>query len=331
MSADAERYVAACINPKVKGGARALLVAIARSIPEGQTATPPMSLDDLAVTAHHSPRTARTNRDVLVAAGEIKVHGGQGQPARFEMLRLTEGARPLTEAPLPLIGRPKPRRTKTQRSTSAVSADLFDATSAVSAEVPGGAVAYFGSFCRRWWSRIVNIGSFCRRWAFDIGSFCRSTRPTSAVSAEVHAPLSSSYVRTEEVVDARAREPADEFLDWFEATYPLEHGGAACSVPRARDRPLVCQLLTRLNTDVAHLQAMARLLWIVTTDGVVKSDRWWIAERVTVRNVFVLHRKADYLDAEVRRLDAEAARGEDGDTERREVEQRLGRDWRKSG
>jgi hypothetical protein len=62
----------------------------------------------------------------------------------------------------------------------------------------------------------------------------------------------------------------------------------------------VRELLQRPRTDVAHLQAMTLRLWTITTDGVVKSDRWWIAEQVTVRDVVVLHRKADFLDLAVR-------------------------------
>ncbi len=335
MSADAERYVAACTNPKVKGGARALLAAIARHIPEGQTATPPLTLPDLAIAAQCTARTAWSNRKILEAEGELQVHdGGRGKVARYEMLRLIEGARPATAAPLPLradLREAKPRRTKEERSTSDLFSDVEPPTSEVSSYVGSIVVANIGSFFIRWWSAYertaINVGNFFRRWT----SGTNEQRSTSAISSDVAAPLSSSYVRTEGVVDARAREPADAFLDWFEATYPIEHDGAVCSVPRSRDRPLVCALLERPRTDVAHLQVMTRLLWTVTSDGVVNSDRWWIGERVSVRNIFVLHRKADFLDRAVRQRETAAAHAEDGDDLRREVEQRLGRDWRKSG
>jgi hypothetical protein len=160
----------------------------------------------------------------------------------------------------------------------------------------------------------------------------KGQRSTSDLSSYVAPPL-SSYVRTdlEEVGDASAREPAGAFLNWFERTYPTVHHGAACTVDRGRDGILVHALLQRPRTDVAHLQAMTTLLWAITTDGVVKSDRWWIAERVTVRNIFVLHRKADFLDRELRRRAEAAPPAEDLDAVRRDVERRLGRHWRKSG
>jgi hypothetical protein len=318
MSDAALKHVAACTHPKVKGATRVLFEAIARLVPEGQTTTPPLTLPDLAAKARYSERTARTCRDVLVSIKEIKVHdGGRGNVARFEMLQLTSGARPLTETPLPILGRAKPPRAKKLRKTSAISSDLFDTTSAISSDVSN------------------NVGNFFRRLAVNVGNFFRRWRQTSAISSDVAPPLAvprtdsatTKILRSVDqnlvVVDARAREPADAFLEWFEATYPTVHAGAVCVARRDRDRPLVVELLERPQTDVAHLQAMTRHLWAVTSDGVVNSNRWWIAERVRVRNVFVLHRKADFLDREVCQTAAPSSSGRPYDEAWRAIRDRI--------
>jgi len=299
MSAAAEQYVRTCPHPKVKGATRALLEAIAQLVPEGQTTTPLIALPDLAARARCVDRTARTCRDDLIGSGLIKVHdGGRGKVARYELLELTEGARPLSAAPLPLVGRAKPPRTKIQRSTSAISADLFDATSAISADVPDVRAYDIGNFCRRWWA---NVGNFCRRW----WPRTKEERSTSAIFADVALPRSRS--RSEELVveDTRARE-ADEFLTWWAQTFPTFHDGTPGTVSRDRDGPIVRELLAQGRT-LAHLQAMAIALWEVTTDGVAHSDRWWIAERVTVRRIAVLRHKRDFLDREVARRVAPVA------------------------
>lgn len=162
MSAAAEQYVNACVDPRVKGGARALLKAIARLIPDGETTTPPIALEDLAAKAQHVGRTARRNRDHLETIGEIKVHdGGRGKVARYEMLKLVEGARPMTAAPLPLLGRLKPRRTKEQRSTSDILSYVDDPTSDILSDVSPSGAYDVGHFVRR---TVTNVGHFVRRW-----------------------------------------------------------------------------------------------------------------------------------------------------------------------
>src|SRR5580704_1216867 len=129
MSQAAVDYVQACTHPKVKGGTRALFTAIAELVPDGQTTTPPLTVPELAAAAQYVERTTRTCRDVLVRIGEIKVHdGGQGSVARYEMVRLGTGARPMTNAPLPLRAdlRPVTHPAKKVRKTSAISADVDD-------------------------------------------------------------------------------------------------------------------------------------------------------------------------------------------------------------
>jgi len=322
MSDAAKRYVDTCT---AKGGALALLKAIADLIPEGETTTPPLTIEDLANYARCVDRTARSNRDVLERDGEIKVHdGGRGKVARYEMLRLVEGARPLTAAPLPLLGRAKPVRTKTSvKETSATSADLFESvneTSATSADV-GEVRAYdIGNYCRRWWA---NVGNFCRRWwmrtikerstSATSADLFESVKETSATSADVGAHNDADLIsaraivveRSTEVEEAARARDGDAFLTWWRATFPTHNGGAAAFVDRARDGPIVRALLDQYPFDL--LQAMAVLLWTTTTDGIRGSHRWWIAERCPDRGLFALRHKATYLAREVSLRTQEAA------------------------
>jgi DnaA-like protein len=178
-------------------------------------------------------------------------------------------------------------------------------------------VTNVGTFHRPWSRIVTNVGTFHRRvasWvqsrrAFNLGEFGTGPRPPLD---DARARVLRKY-KYEGGVDARARddddddggaldgtrETADAFLCWFERTYPTYHQGARCHVGVQRDGPLVWALL-RGGRSVTQLQAMTECLWGITTDGVVGSDRWWIAERVTVRNIAVLHRKADFLDLAVR-------------------------------
>lgn len=163
MSGAAVESVRTCTHPRVKRGVRDLFTAIAELIPEGQTTTPPLTLDELAAQAQHSGRTAQKCRDVLEEIGAIKVHdGGRGKVARYEILDLA-GAKPLTAAPLPLLGRPKPPRTKEQRSGSDLFSDVEAieqrSTSEVSSDVP------------------TNVGTFFRRWSAKVGLFFRRGAP----------------------------------------------------------------------------------------------------------------------------------------------------------
>lgn len=163
MSGAAIESVRTCTHPRVKRGVRDLFNAIAELIPEGQTTTPPLTLDELAAQAQHSGRTAQKCRDVLEEIGAIKVHdGGRGKVARYEILDLA-GAKPLTAAPLPLLGRPKPRRTKEERSGS----DLFSDVEAIEQR----STSEISSDVSR------NVGTFFRRWSAKVGTFFRRCAP----------------------------------------------------------------------------------------------------------------------------------------------------------
>jgi len=330
MSDAAKQYVTALTHPQIKSGARDLLDAIAHLIPEGQATTPDIAMKDLATLARQHRRTTWKWMGVLVDLGLVKVvDGGQGLTARYELVQVS-GARPFTEAPLPLIGAAARRRPR-EKMAPDQTPGLFDQP-----EPDEQTTRYL-------WRSITSTGSYLWRsitswlrlnlWRSitsteqTVINLWRSITSTSLVTQHVaidhklELPLGGIGATTKYpdlapdpdvvaklvVVDARAREPADLFLDWFEQTYPTVHHGAVCLVPRARDVILVRELLQRPLTDVAHLQDMTRYLWGVTTDGVKGSNRWWIAEVVTVRDVFVLHRKVNFLDLEVRRQQREEA------------------------
>jgi hypothetical protein len=321
MSAAALTYVEewshGCLDPRVMRSARTLMRVIAQRIPEGETTTPLIGMDALADLGRVHRRTVVSQLQLLADLGEIQViDGGQGRVARYALVHLN-GARPITAAPLPLIGAAAPpRAAKPRIPPSPSSPTLFDL--AAPATSPGDQRAInlcnqITSWLRRRLqpviSRLVLVISDHKLAEAPVQpvisdhkfpSIERSDSEKPVISDHKLAPLSSS--REDLVVgDARAREPADDFLDWFEATYPTVHHGAVCTVLRTRDGPLVRELLQRPGTDVTHLQAMTRALWAITTDGVRNSDRSWIAEKVTVRGIVVLHRKADFLDQEVRR------------------------------
>lgn len=305
MSAAAEHFVQTCTHPQVKGSVRDLLRTIAVRIPEGQTTTPLMTLQELAAGAQRTERTARTYCDRLEALQLLKVHdGGRGRKeARYELLTI-EGVRPSEAVPLPLRAH---LREAARRAADPRTPDLFTVAVPERSESFSDVAPKVGRFFRRWLAVWSEVGKFFRRWLERSESFADLFLPQGVDVTD----RATTYVRTKKdpdpekdlvaVVGARAREPADEFLEWFERTYPRFHHDAVCLIHRDKDRALVRELLTRPRTNVAHLQAMTVLLWSLTTDGVVKSDRWWITERVAVRDVFVLHRKANFLDLEVRR------------------------------
>jgi hypothetical protein len=124
VSAAAEIYARTVL---VKGSARALLEALAQLIPEGQTTTPLIGMDALADRARCTRRTVLTQLQVLVEAGELEVvDGGSGRIARYTLVHV-DGARPMTPAPLPLLGTaPPPRVSRPSTSPSSSTPDLFD-------------------------------------------------------------------------------------------------------------------------------------------------------------------------------------------------------------
>jgi len=165
MSDAAERDVETYTHPKVKGSVRDLLRSIARRIPEGQTTTPPLTLDDLATATEWTERTMRTARDILEAVGKVKVHdGGRGRKdARYELLGI-DGARPVTPVPLPL--RADLREARRPDPDADAVADLFtEAAPKVGSDV--GKVGKFSSEVRQ------KVGKFFRRcgaWLVKVGS-----------------------------------------------------------------------------------------------------------------------------------------------------------------
>ncbi len=340
MSKAAEDAVKACTHPKVKGCARALLDTIAELIPEGQTMTATIAIPEFVTLTGYYEKSIRQARDVLVEIGMLRtVGGGRGRPASYELLPLPgAGADPS----LPLLGRVP--RSRPQRHP--LGPTLFDqpvVDDAVRADDIGTkyrrSADNIGTLYRRW---IAKVGTLYRRCVALVSNVGEKYRPLSRIVTNVGTGLSGlgvddaragairkSKYEVEEGDRASARE-ADTFVDWFDAEYAAVHHGARCANDRAPDGGRVGELLRRGRT-VDRLKLMTAEMWRMTTDGVPGSDRWYIAERAPVRNIWLLHRKADFLDAEVNRRETAQARAPDLADVRRDVEQRIGRDWRKSG
>ncbi len=298
MSIAAETYVESIGHPQVKGSVLALLRAIAKAIPDGQTATPAMRLEEFAIVAGYTERTALRCRDVLEALALLKVHdGGRGiKTARYELRQFGDGARPLVAQPLPLIGRSKPPKAKDQRPEP----DLFTDVEAERSDPTFQRSDNLSDLCRKVGSDLSKVRQFVRRLAQQVRQFVRPVLPQGV---PITVTATTKNVRTEDLVEklvVDARDPVQVFLAWWTATFPTYNRGAFNSVDRRRDGPRV-QTLLASGRPVAHLQAMAIELWTTTTDGRRKSDRWWIAEVVKVRTIAVLRWKATYLDDVVTR------------------------------
>lgn len=276
MSEAAEQSVKACAHPKVKGAARALLEAIAQLIPEGETTTPPITVDELAVKAKQHRRTVYRCRDGLEQIGELKVwDGGRGKVARYELLHLA-GTRPVTTAPLPLLG-----STLRARPTPLFDQPVYDPS------VKIGAVKYLWQFV----TRFLNVGQFVTRWRSTWGKMSHVPATTCDISPpHLDLDLDLSKEHLEAVDRARAR-GAPEFLDWWSVTF-------AATVERLRDGPLVRELLETRTFD--DLQALASLFWRIRSDGVTDSNWDWVAK--SNHSVVVFHRKIKFLEEERDRL-----------------------------
>ncbi len=317
MSADAERYVRA--HPGIRPSERALLDAIAQLIPDGHDTTSSISQDDLAAQARLHRRTVVKLISVLVKAGELDaIDGRQGRIARYRLAHL-QGARPPTTAPLPLLGAAAPPRRPAPRARVTAPAPLFDTPPMAAADAQRANNVWRA--ITSWLVVRVIVdhmlpSNLWRSITSTLGNLWRSitsTRHVLAVDARARA-------RSEEEIqeeDARAREAAEidarapdvrAFLEWFATEYTVSHQGARCTVAAAD--PFKIDELLRLGRSVERLKLLTRVMWTLTSDGVHGSERWYIAEGAPVRNIWLLHRKADVLDAELsRRTDQAGSRG----------------------
>lgn len=218
MSGAAEQAVKTYAHPKVKGSARRLLEVIATQIPEGQTMTPPLRIEDLATLMDYGEPTARRRRQTLVAAGAVRiVDGGQGQVSRYELLLLphARGDDPV----LPLIGAAAPPRARRPRLSH--DPTLFD-TAATDPSLTGAGERtvenfdhfdrsgrrYFDHFDRSWTAVLRSLRSLWvvlrSLWAFDIdhglgedGTRARDVHTFKNV--HTHTPPAVGAVRKQDV------------------------------------------------------------------------------------------------------------------------------------
>ncbi len=326
MSDAAKKCVDACTHPLVKGAALALLRAIADLIPEGQTTTPPVDIEDLAARARQHESTARRRRDLLVGIKEIRVlDGGQGRPgARYELVHLT-GERPISPAPLPLVGA-APRRARTPKPADPTTPTLFEETTIT--PTSEDRAINFGLFARSTSGFLREVGivlrAFCAKWTWrtkierSTSGFLREVEPVALPEpAPLGVPIPDGLLlstKKEEVVhvpepssvfsDAVASsEPSDDvraLLAWWLAEFPRRRNGARYTL-KAWDARKAAELLKGRTFD--HVQQMCILAMTWPSGG--RDD--WLATCQDFGLAAVLW-KATLLDEEVRRLERDEAR-----------------------
>ncbi len=160
VSDAAKQRVAACTHPSVKDSVRKVFDAIAHFVPEGQTATPVIGMDDLAAHAHLHRITVWRNLGDLVDSGEVHIlDRTPGRRARYQVVHLA-GSAPMTPTPLPLVGAvPPPRPPRRSRRTPDATPTLFDALT----PTPGGEQPAINLLHQpvapvaRWWSNLLHL------------------------------------------------------------------------------------------------------------------------------------------------------------------------------
>jgi len=308
MSDAAEQYVKALTHPKVKGGARALLDAIAQLIPDGETTTPAIAIEDLAAKARQHRTTVWRHLPTLEGIGEIKVlDGDHSKPASYHLVHLT-GAQPLTTAPLPLVGATPPRRPK--KTPTEATPSLFD-HSAEGAPRSGAVEPMLQiatssqtmlQIATSWLGGVLKVLKIVLQIATrSVKRCCTLQRGRRA-----HLDLDLLDLDLErEVVDRARARGAPDFLDWWVATLlspaPPWHVKTPRPVDRLRDGPLIRELLDR-PIAFDNLQTLAALYWQIRSDGVTDSDWDWIAK--SDHSITVFHRKIEFLVEERARLAA---------------------------
>jgi len=198
MSTAAVERVKTYSHPHVKGSARRLLEVIATQIPEGQTMTPPLRIEDLAALMDYGEPTARRRRQTLLEVGAVRIlGGGQGQVSRYELLLLPDarGADPV----LPLIGAAAPPRARRPRASDGPT--FFDTPPADTSDHEGErTVENFDHFDRSWRRYFDH---FDRSW----GAVLRSLRSLWVVPRSLSATNFDHFDRS--VTRERHREDID--------------------------------------------------------------------------------------------------------------------------
>jgi hypothetical protein len=214
MSAAAEAAASLTIGRlKLKGSRYALVKTLATLIPEGETMTAPISIEDLAARAGYYDQAIRQARDDLVELHALRIiGGGRGRLGSYELLDLPGAGQ--HDPTLPLIGRVRPRPSR------AAEPDLFDAPTVghTRAAADDSRVYDIGDFHRRWWlkvgdfhrrclayvgdfhrrlrTRVYDIGDFHRRWRANIGDFHRPLPPVVDVASRARG---STYTQEDHV------------------------------------------------------------------------------------------------------------------------------------
>ncbi len=326
MSADAERYVETL---QVKGSARELLRTIAKNVPEGQTTTPPMTTDELAGPAQQSEKTVRRNRDALDAKDVIRVHdGGRGNVARYEILNLA-GERPATAAPLPLLGRPKPPRTKEVRKTLVTMTNLFDETSVKVTNVRAYTIGHFVQ-------TLVTLTNLVMLALENVGQNVRRLLPPWLWLARARDVLQLETTTT--TAAPRDGPPTTDEIR-FPARAPVHPWHAWCDgrvhVPKELHQELLAKLGRFPNESAAAQEARLRAFYVQTCAALPPYEPIGVSEFTFWNRAFTATFASPAARAGNRapppRESRAAPTQDELDEARRQIEQRLGPDWRKSG
>jgi len=191
MSDAAVQAVKVFTHPKVKGSARALLEKIAERIPEGQTMTAPIAMDDFAALTGYEVRTMWNACDALVDAGAIRiVGGGRGRTASYELLPLPgAGADPA----LPLRADLQPVAPRRPTAIETPLLDQVDVPETPASEIgrtPYDLFSYVGlrtyelfSYVR---SQTYDLFSYLWVQTYDLFSYVRSPLGVGSRARDVH-------------------------------------------------------------------------------------------------------------------------------------------------
>jgi hypothetical protein len=198
MSAAAVEAAATTIaRLALKGSKRALLETIAKLIPDTRTTTMPISLDDLALLTRYDRRTIQIAGDALAAIEAVRIDGGRGRLATYELLALPGAG--VADPVLPLLGRP---RVPTPRVSPPSAPTVFDPP-AVAIDAPPArpirayTVRSFFVCC------LTNVRSFFVGWRANIRSFFLPSRTADGID-DARARASTYTPRTHAAEAANA-------------------------------------------------------------------------------------------------------------------------------
>jgi len=282
-----------------------LYLLIATYVLDRRFISEPMPLQDLVGVMHCEPITVRRARKRLTSLGELRlIDGGQGKAdLRFELVKM---AGPLYAEK---GGSQSPKFT-------AASDSVIEVTGAdLGSESPRYAATSIPQ------SEVGDVDPFITLEEED--------RSTTSEERAADGELTREGLEAAVAVDSRR---ADRFCEWWTVMYPAHNGGALSRI-RPCDENAAFSLV--MDRPMKRLQAMAIEFWSLR-GNYNRSDRAYIG--TSDHSIRVLLEKSQVIEKEVMRLGLDPSSvavddhaAPDLDDMRREIEQRLGHGWRKSG